>query len=71
MCVIIYLKIDSNINHFCEKVVDYYDTRTRLILSSNFLSLSKINANRNVSFLLFKKVIEYDNFDLHDITDNP
>lgn len=28
MCVIIDLKIDFNINRLCEKVVDYYDTRT-------------------------------------------
>ena len=33
-----YLEIDSNINRLCEKVVDYYDIRTRFKDNSNHYS---------------------------------
>ena len=36
ICVIIDLEIDSYINRLWEKVVDYYDTRTKLIVIRAF-----------------------------------
>ena len=59
-----YIEIDSYINRLWEKVVDYYDTRTRLIGNSNFY---KFESNKLLTemlvFLLFKKgkVMGYDN----------